>query len=131
LLFGIPQETIWFLPIDDAARYPQFIDTEGIQLSNNCQGENAMIGNLKVMLVATIAAASIAPPVFAQSSDHTGSQMPYYYDSTGKQTWGSWGPSTSQATAANHHVVTRRRGLHAYAMTPRSGRSKIPSAGQR
>lgn len=45
-----------------------------------------------VVLLGGVLTATIASPAFAQSPDHTGSQMPYYYDGTGKQTWGSWGP---------------------------------------
>ncbi|HUD87570.1 MAG TPA: hypothetical protein VMR17_14020 [Xanthobacteraceae bacterium] len=33
-------------------------------------------------------------PAFAQSRDHTGSMMPFYYESTGAQVTGSWAPAT-------------------------------------
>jgi hypothetical protein len=82
-----------------------------------------MLSNLRPVFVATIVAAGIASPAFAQSPDHTGSQMPSYYDSNGKQTWGSWSPQAPQATPGTRAVATQRSGLHAYAMTPHSHRS--------
>jgi hypothetical protein len=82
-----------------------------------------MIGNRKLMFVAMVLAVSIAPPAFAQSTDHIGSPMPYYYDSTGGQMRGSWAPQVSQATPGSRPAATRRNGSHAYAMTPRSHRS--------
>jgi hypothetical protein len=45
-----------------------------------------------------IAAAGTAP-AFAQSRDHTGSMMPFYYDATGAQKTGSWSAEEG-ATAA-------------------------------
>jgi hypothetical protein len=89
-----------------------------------------MIGNWKLLFVAAMVATSIAPHAFAQSSNPTGNQMPYYYDGTGKQIRGLWGPATAQATASTYPVA-QRRGLHAYAMTPGSGRSRIHTARQR
>jgi len=65
----------------------------------------------KITAAAAVLAASIVSPALAQSSDHTGSQLPYHYDNTGKQVWGSWGP---QATAASGSHVTRSRTLYGY-----------------
>lgn len=84
-----------------------------------------MISKARLMFAATMLAASVASPAFAQSSDHTGSQMANYYDSTGKQVWGAWAP---QATAvANRHFAARRRGLSAYAMTRGGDNGSAPS----
>ncbi len=71
-----------------------------------------MINKSNVVLAAAVLTASIASPAFAQSSDHTGSQMPNYYDSTGKQTWGSWGP---QDAAAGGRPALRNHTLYGYA----------------
>jgi hypothetical protein len=73
--------------------------------------------NSKITIAAAILAAGVASPALAQSSDHTGSQMPSYYDGTGKQTWGSWG---QQDTAANAGAVRRSRTL--YGSVPLRGR---------
>ena len=85
-----------------------------------------MISKWKIATLAALIAAGAASPVFAQSADHTGSQMANYYDATGKQTWGSWGP---QATAiSSRHTVTRRSGLNAFARVPHtaSGSYALP-----
>jgi hypothetical protein len=75
-----------------------------------------MISKWKIVTFAALIAAGAASPALAQSADHTGSQMANYYDATGKQTWGSWGP---QATTINsRHAVGRRGGLYAYARVP-------------
>lgn len=86
-----------------------------------------MISKWKIATFAALIAAGAASPAFAQSADHTGSQMPNYYDATGKQMWGSWGP---QATAiSSRHAVARRSGLYAYAAVPRaaSGSFGVPA----
>ena len=70
-----------------------------------------MTSKSKIFIVAAALTASIASPAFAQSSDHTGSQMPYYYDSNGKQTWGAWGP---QDATAIRRSTTRSHGLYGY-----------------
>lgn len=74
-----------------------------------------MTNKMKFATAAALIAAGIASPAFAQSTDHTGSQMPNYYDAAGKQNWGSWGP---QATASYSHSATRRSGLNAFATVP-------------
>jgi hypothetical protein len=51
----------------------------------------------KISIVAAVLA-SIVSPAFAQSPDHTGSQLPYYYESTGGQVRGSWGPQDNPAS---------------------------------
>jgi len=60
----------------------------------------------KVTIAAAILAASLASPALAQSFDHTGSSMPYHYDNTGRQVWGSWGP---QDIGTSGGYVTPRR----------------------
>lgn len=75
--------------------------------------------NSKITIAAALLAVSVASPAFAQSSDHTGSQMPSHYDSTGKQVWGSWGP---QDTGANGGPAMRSRTLYGYVPPQRHGR---------
>jgi hypothetical protein len=77
-----------------------------------------MTNTLKIATVAALLAAGIASPAFAQSADHTGSQMAYYYDSTGKQMWGSWGPQAAAQQPTRYTHSARRSGLHAYAAVP-------------
>jgi hypothetical protein len=74
-----------------------------------------MIDKWKIAALAAFIVAGAASPAFAQSADHTGSQMASYYDATGKQTWGTWGP---QARATSRHSAARRSGLYAYAKVP-------------
>ena len=61
----------------------------------------------KITIGAVILAAGIASPALAQSPDHTGSQLPYYYDSTGGQMRGSWAPQDGGI-----HPATRRHTLY-------------------
>lgn len=76
-----------------------------------------MINKSKIATLAAFIAASVASPAFAQSADHTGSQLPSFYDATGKQAWGSWGPQQAIATSSRHSVA-RRSGLYAFARVP-------------
>jgi hypothetical protein len=46
-------------------------------------------------LAAIVAAGTV--PAAAQSRDHTGSMMPFYYDATGGQNTGSWAPEATQS----------------------------------
>ena len=55
-------------------------------------------------LAAIVAAGAV--PASAQSRDHTGSMMPFYYDETGAQKTGSWSKeeeagATNKAATAN------------------------------
>jgi hypothetical protein len=77
-----------------------------------------MTNKLKIATVAALLATGIASPALAQSFDHTGSQMASYYDSNGKQTWGSWGPQAAAQQPARFAHTARRSGLHAYAAVP-------------
>ena len=73
----------------------------------------------KMTAVAALLAASIGSPALAQSFDHTGSQMPYHYDSTGKQVWGSWESQDNSAapsrSVARNRPVMRSHILYGYA----------------
>jgi hypothetical protein len=77
-----------------------------------------MTNKLKMATVAALLAAGIASPALAQSFDHTGSQMASYYDSNGKQTWGTWGPQAAAQQPARFAHSARHSGLHAYAAVP-------------
>ena len=79
-----------------------------------------MISKSKIVVISiAVLTASIAPPALAQSPDHTGSQMPYYYDGTGSQVRGTWGP---QDTASGGRPVARRHALYGDAPSRHSRR---------
>ena len=78
-----------------------------------------MINKWKTAAAAALMAAFIAAPAFAQSADHTGSQMPHYFDGKGVEIFGSWGPPTP--VTSGRHVATRRSGLNAFAKVPEAG----------
>lgn len=63
--------------------------------------------------VAAIVAAG-AVPASAQSRDHTGSMMPFYYDETGAQKAGSWSKA-EEAAAANKQAALPAQSLYLYA----------------
>ena len=64
---------------------------------------------LAAFAVALFGAAG-AMPAYAQSRDHTGSMMPFYYDATGGQVTGSWAPD---ATASRRlYMKVEARSLH-------------------
>lgn len=63
--------------------------------------------------LAAIVAAGAAP-AFAQSRDHTGSMMPFYYDGTGGQKTGSWS-AEEEAGTANKQAALPARSLYLYA----------------
>jgi hypothetical protein len=71
--------------------------------------------------LAAIVAAGAAP-ASAQSRDHTGSMMPFYYDATGAQKAGAW--SEREEAATGNQVATQpSRSLYLYAgkRPPRHG----------
>jgi hypothetical protein len=72
-------------------------------------------------VLATIVAAG-AVPASAQSRDHTGSMMPFYYDETGSQKAGSWS-AEEEAGTANKQAAQPPRSLYLYAgkHSPRHG----------
>src|SRR5580692_3502719 len=61
---------------------------------------------------AIVAAGTV--PASAQSRDHTGSMMPFYYDETGAQKTGSWSKE-EEAGAANKQAALPARSLYMYA----------------
>jgi len=63
-------------------------------------------------LAAIVAAGAV--PASAQSRDHTGSMMPFYYDETGAQKAGSWSKE-EEAAAANKQAAQTPRSLYLYA----------------
>jgi hypothetical protein len=56
-------------------------------------------------LAAIVAAGAV--PASAQSRDHTGSMMPFYYEGTGEQKTGAWA-AEEKAEAANKAVAANR-----------------------
>jgi len=62
-------------------------------------------------LAAIVAAGAL--PASAQSRDHTGSMMPFYYDATGGQNTGSW--SAEEAGTAHQQAAQPPRPLYMYA----------------
>ena len=73
-----------------------------------------MMNKSKLVLIAALAAVSIASPAFAQSFERTGSVLPHYYDASG-----AWGPPQAPAII-NHRVARSTRDLP---MSARSGAS--------
>ena len=51
-------------------------------------------------------------PAFAQSRDHTGSMLPFYYDSTGAQITGAWGPPTAPSVGSRSPLYLKVEALH-------------------
>jgi|HubBroStandDraft_2_1064218.scaffolds.fasta_scaffold1007670_1 hypothetical protein len=48
----------------------------------------------KLMFAVAALAMSFSIPAYAQSTDHTGTLQPSYYDGTGKQHVGDWAPNS-------------------------------------
>jgi len=61
---------------------------------------------------AIVAAGTV--PASAQSRDHTGSMMPFYYDETGAQKTGAWSKE-EEAGTANKQAALPPRSLYLYA----------------
>ena len=76
--------------------------------------------SVAVALAAIVAAGAV--PASAQSRDHTGSMMPFYYDAAGGQKTGSWS-AAEEAGAANKQAALPPRSLYMYAgkHAPRHG----------
>jgi hypothetical protein len=72
-----------------------------------------MFTKSKMAFVAAAVAMTFSAPAFAQSTDHTGTLQPSYYDSTGKQIVGSWA-----ATRRTAKPIVQTRPLYNSAMTP-------------
>jgi hypothetical protein len=75
-------------------------------------------------LAAIVAAGTL--PASAQSRDHTGSMMPFYYEGTGEQKAGAWAAeekaeaanktaTANRAAAANKQAAQTPRSLYLYA----------------
>jgi hypothetical protein len=75
-----------------------------------------MINNSKRAIMIAVAALALASPAFAQAANHTGSPLPHYFASNGREIFGSWGPAVA---ATSPHSVARRSGSSAVAMVPR------------
>jgi hypothetical protein len=73
-----------------------------------------------VAVVAIAAAGTV--PALAQSRDHTGSMMPFYYDGTGAQKAGAWS-EREEAGTGNQVAAQPSRSLYLYAgkHSPRHG----------
>jgi hypothetical protein len=83
--------------------------------------------SLSVALVLAAIVAAGALPASAQSRDHTGSMMPFYYEGTGEQKAGSWAAEekaeAANKTAAANKAVAANKAAAANkqaAQTPRS-----------
>jgi fatty acid desaturase len=63
-------------------------------------------------LAAIVAAGAV--PASAQSRDHTGSMMPFYYDETGAQKTGAWSRE-EEAGTANLQAAQPAQPLYMYA----------------
>jgi hypothetical protein len=92
----------------------------GDQKHQEKQVGSPMITKATFALLAATAAAGLVSPAFAQTFDRYGSSLPYYYDSSGAQVWGSWGPkeqgsSPSKVSTSRAQSVTHHRGYSAYA----------------
>jgi hypothetical protein len=78
-----------------------------------------MLRKSKLMIVAAIAATAFAAPAFAQSADHTGSQLASFYDGNAKQTFGTWAPQVNQVRQERQaREVRQTSGLYSFAATP-------------
>jgi hypothetical protein len=51
-------------------------------------------------------------PAFAQSRDHTGSMLPFYYDSTGEQITGAWGPPAAPSIGSHSPLYLKVETFH-------------------
>jgi hypothetical protein len=51
-------------------------------------------------------------PALAQSQDHTGSMLPFYYDTTGKQITGAWAPEAAPSAATRSPLYLKVEALH-------------------
>jgi hypothetical protein len=95
-----------------------------ITIKGRCEMKNFASANkyLSAAFAVVAIAASGAMPALAQSRDHTGSMMPFYYDATGAQKAGSWSRE-EEATTANPQAAQPARPLYLYAgkRSPRHG----------
>jgi ABC-type sugar transport system substrate-binding protein len=62
----------------------------------------------KLTFAAAVVAMMFSAPAFAQSTDHTGTLQPSYYDNTGKQHVGDWAPSGGAKSIAAKPIMQTR-----------------------
>jgi hypothetical protein len=83
-----------------------------------------MTSKSKLVLIIALAALSSGSSAFAQSTDKTGSPLPYYYNSAGAQIRGSWGAPVSTpvvrqvARSARHPNMDAARGAGLFNEVP-------------
>jgi hypothetical protein len=75
-----------------------------------------MFAKSKITFVAAAIATAVASPALAQSTDHTGTLFPSYYNGDGKQTFGSW-QTPGTATIQQGPKV---RGIYNSTVTPKT-----------
>jgi hypothetical protein len=84
-------------------------------------------------LAAIVAAGAV--PASAQSRDHTGSMMPFYYDETGAQKTGTWSKEEEAGTANNaataNKTATANKAATANKQAAQPARSLYLFAGKR
>ena len=66
-----------------------------------------------LVVAAAVATAVIASPALAQSRDHTGSVLANYYDPSGQQMWGAWGPPQVATDRSPRVTATKPKQLYA------------------
>jgi hypothetical protein len=95
-----------------------------ISIKGRCAMKNFASANKYLSVAFALAAivAAGAVPASAQSRDHTGRMMPFYYDATGGQKAGSWS-AEEEAGTANKQAAQPPRPLYLYAgkRSPRHG----------
>ena len=87
-----------------------------------------MINKGTFALFAATAVLSLALPEFAQSEERYGGTRPNYYDSSGSQKYGSWGPeeqgsadsNQTQTSGSSSQSAERRPGYSALGYAPAS-----------
>jgi hypothetical protein len=84
--------------------------------TGRCAMKNIASANKYLSTAFALAAlvAAGAGPASAQSRDHTGSMMPFYYDETGAQKTGAWSKE-EEAGTANKQAALPPRSLYLYA----------------
>jgi hypothetical protein len=85
-------------------------------INGRCTMKNFASANkyLSAAFALVAIAAAGAVPASAQSRDHTGSMMPFYYDETGGQKTGAWSKE-EEAGTANKQAAQPARSLYMYA----------------
>jgi hypothetical protein len=76
-----------------------------------------MFAKSKITFVAAAIATAVASPALAQSTDHTGTLFPSYYNGDGKQTFGSW---LTPGKATIQQQAPQGRGIYNSTVTPKT-----------